>query len=62
MTAPRKLYGVTLKPRVKILPRRKIDVTIPEVTQPPRDILRQVVEEHQGLSEGVADREFRILQ
>lgn len=62
MTAPRKLYGVTLKPRVKIPPERRIDMTVPEVKQQPRDILRQVVEEHQALIEGAADREFRILQ
>jgi hypothetical protein len=44
MTAPRKLDGVTLKPRVKILPRRKIDIAAPEGKRDIRDILRRVIE------------------
>jgi hypothetical protein len=56
MTAPRKLYGVSLKPRAKIPPRRKIDTPTPEGKQEARDILRQVVEEHRALIERLADR------
>ncbi|MFP6562376.1 hypothetical protein WJ542_29350 [Paraburkholderia sp. B3] len=56
MTAPRKLDGVTLKPRVKIRPRRKIDIAAPEGKRDTRDILRQVVEEHREVIEHLPDR------
>jgi hypothetical protein len=55
MTAPRKLDGITLKPRVKIRPRRKINIATQEGKQEARDILRQVIEENREASERLAN-------
>jgi hypothetical protein len=56
MTAPRKLAGVTLKPRVKIRPWRKNDIATPEDKPDTRDILRQVIEEHRAVIDRLVDR------
>ncbi len=56
MTAPRKVYGIFLKPRVRIAPRKKVDMATPEGKQEARDILRQVIEEHREVIERLADR------
>jgi hypothetical protein len=51
MTAPRKLYGVVLKPRVKIPAREKMAPASPEHSEESFDILRKVVEEHRVQTE-----------
>jgi hypothetical protein len=56
MTAPRKLVGVVLKPRVKIPPRKKMAPTRPEASEELFEILRKVIEEHRELTERPANR------
>jgi hypothetical protein len=56
MTAPRKLHGVALKPRVKIPPRRKMAPANPDSNEESFDILRKVIEEHRARTERWANR------
>jgi hypothetical protein len=56
MTAPRKLYGVVLKPRVKIPPRKKIAPASPEASEESFVILRKVIQEHRAQTERSASR------
>jgi hypothetical protein len=55
MTAPRKLPGITLKPHVKTLLRKRADPTPSQTRQEQFDILRKIVEEHRQLIDHFAD-------
>jgi hypothetical protein len=55
MIAPRKLQGIVLKPRVKILQRKRADPTPSQTRQEQFDILRKIVEEHRQLIDHLAD-------
>jgi hypothetical protein len=51
MTAPRKLYGMTLKPRTKAPPRKVIDVLATVGRPDVLEAVRRVLAEHRGVVE-----------
>lgn len=51
MTAPRKLYGVTLKPHVKTPPRKFVDAPPLEGRPDMLEAVRQAVAENRGMVE-----------
>jgi hypothetical protein len=46
MTAPRKVYGLSLKPHAKIPPRKLIDAPAPEVRPDMLEAVRRAVVEN----------------
>ncbi|MGF6239245.1 MULTISPECIES: hypothetical protein [Paraburkholderia] len=56
MTAPQKLYGVTLKPRAKTPPRRLIETPASETHPDLMEAVRRAVAEHRELADRPSPR------
>ena len=57
MTAPQKLYGVTLKPRAKAPPRRLIETPASEARPDLLEAVRRAVVEQRELAERPSPRQ-----
>jgi hypothetical protein len=56
MTAPRKLYGVSLKPRPKTPARELVEIPAPEVRPDLLEAVRRSVVEHREMAERTPPR------
>jgi hypothetical protein len=56
MTAPQKLYGVSLKPRVKTPPRKLIQPAVPETHPDLLEAVRRAVIEQRELADRPSSR------